>query len=130
MTPMTPDEFVRALGRAGADPFLARQVLDEVCRRRLRSLVRTARVHQYLHKPMLTVEPTLPGVIEVEGEVFVALKFATRRDLLDAANLACQRYLARREQREYLFRVLFATVAFAPRLDDGQVVGDVAKVAS
>lgn len=125
---MTPADLVKALGRAGADPFIARQALDESNARRVRAAVRHGRMDRLLSPQPITLE--FPGVLQPEPDVFVGLEHATRGDLIAAANCVSRRYLSRREPRHYLLSTLWAAAALAPLLNDGQKVGDVCEVSA
>lgn len=121
---VTLDGMVAALAKAGASPFTPRRAITEMEHRRRASLIRSKNGLG----PLLVGSSfplALPAFIEVEPEVFLALEKANRRDLIAAVENVSREYLARREPRDYLLSVLFASARFLPLLeDDKATVGD------
>lgn len=133
---MNKADMLKALAEAGADVFIARRALDELDRRcykaNRRRLLDPASDDAWMGR---TTGPSrfglrAPGVLEVPPDTFVSLRCAKKRDLIDAANYAARRYLARRERRQRLLDTFYAAATLAPRLEGAQVVGDVVGVAS
>lgn len=111
---MLTDDLLKGLAEAGADVDAARSALDEMGRR------------------MGTASPRLgyPTLLTPADGKIIELRLATRRHLVDAANYASERYLARRVDRGCLIAALYSAAMLAPQLDDAQVVSDVYGVAS
>ena len=117
------NQMVGQIGRAGANPFLVKQALTEMQRRRGSALARSGKgLGRLLFGDSLPLG--FPHAVEVDDDVFLALDLATRADLVASVSTVSRRYLARKEPRHYLLNVLYAAATFLPQLDRGQTVGE------